>query len=259
MSVSIAAVRGIQLIAISAGAAALIQVCLWVTGANLSQKYLGGLDFAHQTCFWHPVMMVCGMVFCFHCAINSYRLLPFSHTVNKTIHVLFHIASIICIILGMTWRFVSRNVASKNPDDIIISNLNTTHSLIGLGALIIYFQNFIFGGCIFNPLISVSIRAAYKPNHVFFGIFTLISTTAAVISGLTEMFGKLGCQYTVSSADLNPGANYTYLEPGCKLINGVGICTFLAAFCSLYALLHQRLVTVENKVYAAQVDSAPEA
>mmetsp|Transcript_21102 Transcript_21102/g.47224 ORF Transcript_21102/g.47224 Transcript_21102/m.47224 type:complete len:86 (+) Transcript_21102:602-859(+) len=56
-------------------------------------------------------------------------------------------------------------------------------------------------------------------------------------TGLTELTTKLGCSYTVSSADWNPAHNYHRLSAGCQLANGIGIMVFLTALFAAYALI----------------------
>jgi hypothetical protein len=112
------------------------------------------------------------------------------------------------------------------------------HSLVGVSAMVLYFSNYILGFLHFLlPGVSLELKKTFMPNHVFLGVCTLIVGFAAVESGITELTTKLGCIYTVTSADWNPAENYHELSDGCKLANGIGIVVLLAVILCAYALI----------------------
>jgi hypothetical protein len=121
------------------------------------------------------------------------------------------------------------------------------HSLIGVSAMVLYFSNYLLGFMHFLlPGVSVELRKAFKPNHVFLGVCTLIVGFAAVESGITELTTKLGCIYPVTSADWNPAENYHELSDGCRLANGIGIVVLLAVILCAYALIGPGAATEEG-------------
>jgi hypothetical protein len=102
---------------------------------------------------------------------------------------------------------------------------------------VLYFSQYLLGLLFFGLQVSPAWAARYKPNHIFLGVFALFAAVFAVQTGLAELTTKLGCSYTVSSANWNPAHNYHRLSAGCQLANGIGIMVFLTALFAAYALI----------------------
>lgn len=193
--------------------------------------------------------MVSGMILCLISSLLSYRILQLPKAYQKIIHFLIHSGAVVCIITGLAAVVTSHNYTDHNTSGLYTANLYSMHSLVGVTAMVLYFSNYIGGTlCFLLPFAGIDLRKAVKPNHVFLGVFTLIVAFAAVESGITELTTKLGCIYTVTSADWNPAENYHELSEGCKLANGIGIVVLLAVFLCAYALLGPGVQAAEGGV-----------
>lgn len=113
----------------------------------------------------------------------------------------------------LSYLFLSVHVGNNDPDhntgNTYYPNFFTLHSFVGLGTILLYFQNFFLGLLVFAfPIFDLPARKYYKPNHVIFGIITLFFALAAICSGVMELFTEYACGYAITSADTNPAENY---------------------------------------------------
>jgi cytochrome b-561 len=219
----------------------IVGLILLVTWSNTQSKDsgLGGYNWDRLIFTYHPTFMYSALVLGSFSAIVSYRVLPFTKYVTKSIHGLLHTGAIVSIILGLSCVIMGNNDESKNDSNGFYANLFSLHSFIGLGAVIVYFLNYMFGLIHFVPSLEVipgDLRKAYMPYHVFFGTFAVVASAMAVETGIMEAFVEVGCGYSVDSADINPAEHYHRLNYGCKLANGVGVLVYLALFTLLYAI-----------------------
>lgn len=225
-------------LAIVAAIVATAMVIAWADKHDVDKNYLGGLNWHLRVFNWHPVLMISGMILCLICSLLSYRIFQLPKTGQKIIHFLLHSGAVVCVITGLAAVVTSHNYTDHNKNGTYTANLYSMHSLIGITALVLYFSNYIIGLVSFlMPCTTIDLKKAIMPNHIFLGVCTLIVGFCAVESGLTELTTKLGCIYTVTSADWNPAENYHELTDGCKLANGIGIMVLLAVVLCAYALL----------------------
>jgi len=216
----------------------LILLIAWMSADKDDAGY-GGYNWGELIFNYHPTFMYAALILGSFSAIVSYRILPIDKYVSKGFHGLIHTGAIICIIIGLTAVFLGNDNKSYNDADMYFSNFTSIHSFIGLGAVIIYFLNYCFGILHFLPsteLIPVELRKAYMPYHVFFGTFSTIAASMAVVTGVMELTAEAGCYYDIDSADLNPADHYHRLKYGCKLANGVGVLVYLSIFLLSFAL-----------------------
>jgi hypothetical protein len=214
-------------------------IFFWCNGNGTEDSYVGGLDFGTHLFNLHPVFMYLGMVFFGTAAVVSFRWVPLPKIWVKYLHILCHTASLMCVITGLTCVFVSNNYVNQNDEGIYYSNFTSLHSYLGLGTVILYFQNYAFGLYFFLSsleAVPVTMRKAYMPIHIFLGTFTYIMIIITVEVGIMELNAELGCYYDVYSADTNPAANYYKLPSGCKLSNGAGIIVGFTALFTYFAL-----------------------
>jgi hypothetical protein len=215
---------------------ALGMTAAWANNHQTDKHYLGGLNWNEQVFNWHPVLMVAGMVLCLICGLVTYRIVPLPKKHQKVIHAIIHAAAIICTITGLSAVVTFNNYTNHNEYGAYFSNLYSIHSFMGLSAIVLYFSNFILGFMHFLlPGVSIELRKAFRPNHVFFGAMTLFVSAMAVQSGIAEEASS--CYYEVTSAEWNPAKHYHRLPDGCKLSNGIGIMVLLAVLFCAYALL----------------------
>jgi cytochrome b-561 len=216
---------------------ALILMVQWMK-ADSDDTGFNGYNWSSKLFPYHPTFMCASLILGSFSAIVTYRIVPLPKMFTKSIHVALHTGSLLCLILGLYAIFAKHDESSKNGGNYS-ANLYTIHSFIGLGAVIIYFLNYMFGAIHFLPpleVIPLEFRKAYMPNHVFFGTFAVIASAMAAESGIMELAARNGCGYSVDSADINPAEHYHRLTYGCKLANGVGILIYLALFSLLFAI-----------------------
>lgn len=217
----------------------LILLVQWVN-ADLSDKGFDGYNWQSKIFGYHPTLMYSAFILGCFTAVISFRLLPLPKPFSKFVHGLCHTGALVCMILGLYAVFHRNNDSDINNGNYF-ANLYTTHSYIGLGTVIIFFLNYMFGLIHFIPsldVIPLEYRQAYMPFHVFFGTFVIIGSSMAVESGLMETYTLKGCKYTVTSADLNPAENYHDLPYGCRMANGTGVLTYLSLILMLFALFN---------------------
>jgi hypothetical protein len=221
----------------------------WADKHDTDKKYLGGLNWDRLVFNWHPVMMISGMVLCFVCSLVSYRVVNMPKVYTKIMHAALHLGAIVCTLIGLSAVVSSHNYQDKNKGNGFSANLYTLHSLLGVCAMVLYFSNYIMGFVHFlTSMASPEMRANFKPNHVFFGIFSLFLSTIAVLTGITEKSTFLGCGYPAHSADWNPATRYHNLPDGCKLANGIGIMVLVTVFLCAFALLGPGVKEKDDKL-----------
>lgn len=219
-------------------AAATGLVAIWMTGDNEDESYLGGVDFEELLFNWHPILMCSGLIFLFSSAIVSFRILPVSKPSQKIIHATCHLLALVCISLGLTAVFVGNNNKDKNAEHTYYGNLSSLHSWLGLGAIVVYGQNYFLGFYhFFVSSVSKSSRQKYMPNHVFLGILAFVMSVLAAETGIMELATEFGCGYEVNHPDTNPAENYKDLTEGCRVANGAGIMILVTMILILYAML----------------------
>jgi cytochrome b-561 len=217
-------------------------ILAWMGGKHYSQGCYGGFNFNELIFNFHPVLMYGGMILCSLTALLSYRILPYPKYYTKTFHGIMHTFGVTCIVLGICAVTIGNNYKSKNDAGTYYPNLYSLHSFIGLGAIIVYFQNFFFGVYHFLSSVQsvpVESRRSYMPFHVFLGFFAFVLSLLAVQTGIAQLTGET-CAYEVDEPDLNPASHYHLLSYGCKLANGAGIMVMLVALFGLFALYNFR-------------------
>eukprot|EP01038_Epipyxis_sp_PR26KG_P012001 gene12001-16068_t len=249
-------------LAILTATLAVLFIIVWMSGTNYDESYLGGLNWKELIFNWHPILMVGGLIFCSVNALVSYRILPFTHIFNKSVHVMWHTAGVVCFSTGLAAVVIGNNYPNYNQEGSYYSNLNSLHSFLGLTAIILYGQNYCLGFLFFLvPNISEKFKIIYKSNHIFLGLFALIAAALAAETGIMELTTELGCGYTITAGagndthvvpDINPASHYHLLTTGCKVANGAGVFILLTVFFALYSLID--IGEVENQ--AKQDDSA---
>lgn len=215
---------------------AVIMTANYMNNSDESENYLGGLNWGELIFNWHPLLMVTGLIFCAITSLLSYRVIPLNKLATKAIHFIMHTAAIICVVVGLCAVLMGNNYTNKNEGHVYYSNFNSLHSFIGLGAIILYAQNYILGFAHYIAPMALSFRKAYMPSHIFLGTFSFFAAVMACLTGLMKLAVEANCGYEVTSADTNPAAHYHLLTGGCKLNNGIGVMILLTAFFAAYAL-----------------------
>eukprot|EP01035_Chromulina_nebulosa_P018864 gene18864-24649_t len=213
-------------------------ITAYCSGTNADESYLGGLNWGDLIFNYHPIFMTTGMIFCFVNALLSFKYLPLPKIVRKSIHGVLHTLSLMFVIMGLTAVIVGNNFTNYNTVGIYFANLFSLHSFVGLSALAVYFQNYLIGFLAYGlGVFSEDFKEKYLSNHVLFGLFALFLALAAVESGIMELFTEYGCGYEVTSADINPAANYHLMTEGCRLLNAIGMIVLVTVLAAVYAIL----------------------
>ena len=215
----------------------LVLVCVWADHKidDPKDRWLGGLDgyvdgYA-QWSSWHAVLMVTGMCFSFTHALLSYRILPFSHEVNKIIHFIWHCTTVFCIGFGL-------HAIVKFHDLNQLSDLASLHSWLGICTLILFTQNYIFGVISFLlPNVSVEWKRKYFPSHKFLGMMTMLAAIITMETGIHQETGSYGCFYQYQqNSNKQPGLHYLDIPPGCRVSSGLGLLILLNGILVAFAL-----------------------
>lgn len=128
----------------------------------------------------HPVLMLIGFIILGGEAIVSYKSLPLKKEVKKVIHLVLHAVALILGIIGIWAAFKFHNESS-------ILNLYSLHSWLGIGIIVLYGIQWIYGFVIFfYPGGSSSLRSDSLPWHVLFGIFVYGLAIANAAIGFLE-------------------------------------------------------------------------
>ncbi|KAF3322388.1 putative ascorbate-specific transmembrane electron transporter 1 [Carex littledalei] len=177
----------------------------------------------------HPVLMLIGFIILGSEAIMAYKVLPWSHDVNKVIHLVLHAIAIVLGIFGIYCAFKFHNESG-------IANLYSLHSWLGIGTISLYVIQWIFGlVTFFVPGASPTFKRGALPWHVLFGLFVYILALATAELGFLE---KL-----------------TFLEMGD--VEKYGTEAFLVNFTALIVVLFGASVVVAA-VAPAKVEETPE-
>ncbi|KAK4796710.1 hypothetical protein SAY86_029036 [Trapa natans] len=128
----------------------------------------------------HPVLMLIGLIIIGGEAIISYRSLPLKKEWKKLIHLVLHAIALILGIIGITAAFKYHNESS-------IANLYSIHSWMGIGVIVLYGTQWLYGFVIFFfPGGSLALRAESLPWHVLFGLFVYVLAVSTATLGFLE-------------------------------------------------------------------------
>jgi hypothetical protein len=141
---------------------------------------LGGLNSEHIFAY-HPLLMTLGMIMFSVIALQSYAILPLSHSIQKFVHVVAHSCAITCFGIGL-------RCVVKSHNDNLLPNLNSMHSWVGLAAAVVYVQQYLLGFLYFlSDTQTRNVIRNYMSSHLSLGIFALCLSMAAAVSGIAEM------------------------------------------------------------------------
>ena len=113
-------------------------------------------------CLFYLIQLYHGWSF-FFAAILVYRVFPNASKIKvKIVHATLLAASLICASIGLKAVFDSHNL-SKPPE----VNLYSLHSWIGLGTVILFGLQWVFGFVAFlYPKLSEEVRGLYMPRYI---------------------------------------------------------------------------------------------
>ncbi|KAG4984192.1 hypothetical protein AAZX31_10G223400 [Glycine max] len=155
-----------------------VLVVVWVV------NFRGGLawDSDNKSLIFniHPVLIVIGLLVHGGEAIISYKAFPLKKEVKKLIHLVFHAIALILGIVGIYTAFKFHNESG-------IANLYSLHSWLGIGVIVLYGIQWIYGFVIFFfPGGTPDIRRASLPWHALFGLFVFVLAVGTAALGFLE-------------------------------------------------------------------------
>ncbi|KAE9034570.1 hypothetical protein PR003_g8394 [Phytophthora rubi] len=189
----------------------------------VTAKDTSGFSWAHgdpRVFNWHPLLMSFGFVFCSVQAALVYMSLPFSHAVNKRIHLSLHALGFLSAVLGTVAVFRFHNEHS-------ITNLYSLHSWLGLGVLILFAAHWLGSFVVFfYPGATQDVRAAVGPYHVAIGLSIVGLVVATVEAGILEKLAFNGsCNV---NGELNGESVKGFMASDCVIGNVIGLLVALS-------------------------------
>ncbi|GAB4826369.1 hypothetical protein Ancab_009234 [Ancistrocladus abbreviatus] len=128
----------------------------------------------------HPVLTLIGFIILGGEAIMSYKSLPLAKDVQKIVHLVLHAVALILGIIGNYCAFKYHNEAG-------IANLYSLHSWLGIGIIVLYAIQWIYGFVIFfYPGGTMPLRHDSLPWHVLFGFFVYALAVGNAAIGFLE-------------------------------------------------------------------------
>ncbi|XP_006000379.1 transmembrane ascorbate-dependent reductase CYB561 [Latimeria chalumnae] len=169
----------------------------------------------------HPLCMIIGMVFLYGDSILVYRVFRNeSKWTAKILHGALHLIAFIIALVGVVAVF-DFHAKSKIPD------MYSLHSWCGMLTFVLFCVQWVMGLAFFMfPTVTISIRAYYKPLHVFFGLTLFALAIGTALLGIEE---KL--LFSIKS-------NYSKFVPEGILANVLGL--LLVAFGTLVGYILTR-------------------
>lgn len=151
---------------------------------NITSVEIHGFSVAKsspQLFNWHPVLMSIAFAFLTSYAIITYRILPYTHNTNKTVHLVLHSFSISLIILALVAVFTFHNHNN-------ITNLYSLHSWCGLAVVILFLSNYVvaFWHFYFPMPSSESTRRSLVKVHATTGALIFPLSCAVMLLGISE-------------------------------------------------------------------------
>ncbi|ETW09499.1 hypothetical protein H310_00067 [Aphanomyces invadans] len=156
---------------------------------TVEYKSLAGFSWAPndgRVFNWHPVLMTFGLLFCSSQAILVFVTKPYSHHINKRIHVVCHTLAILSVIVGLV-----AVIRFHNEHDI--KNIYSLHSWIGLFTLLLVVGQYALGFLsFFYPGVQVRLRMMLVPYHIGLGVGIVALVGITAVAGVMEklMFNR---------------------------------------------------------------------
>lgn len=163
------------------GITIIILVSSWIGVYGLAWRSNPTLQF-----YWHPLLMSIGMIFLYGNSILVYRGFRYARKKPlKITHAVIHGLAFLFTVIALVAVFDSHNLA-KPP----IANMYSLHSWVGLGAVILFSFQYLFGFVSYLfPGVREPFRTTYMPIHIFFGVLGFVLAIAAAVLGLQEKAG----------------------------------------------------------------------
>ena len=176
---------------------------------------------------WHPVLMVTAFVLCMGEALIAYRILPFEHRLQKTIHGIFMALAVASSAVGL-WMIVSYH----NQHTVPIDNFYNIHGILGLTTLVLFYTQWLGGFLTFVvswmiPSFPKNARALAMPYHRFVGVVLFVMCWASMLTGLLD-------RQRIQGDDVKPPHNMVNYSHQANTGNAAGLLIVLSGVTILY-------------------------
>jgi hypothetical protein len=174
------------------GLIAMVLVCIWATSRNVDRKFLGGLDWGDNVFNWHPVLMIAALVYCTGWSLIAYKLKFLTYTARKYVHITFHVASKVCLFVGMSAVYEHKHLKAEDDDVGYLVHLTSFHSWLGLATTLLLIQNDTLGSIVFFvPSFAQRYAHIYRPLHKFLGVSAYVFAMITIFTGKFSLISYL--------------------------------------------------------------------
>lgn len=164
-------------------------------------------------------------------AVVSHRALRLEKRAAKLLHWGWMSAALVCLCVALK--------ASAQWHDAM--SLPRFGDWLTVALCALFFAHFALGFLVlFYPGSGPLGRAAYRPLHMFHGIFLHLFSVFQLLKYIVERNAWIGCAYDhyhPATAQADPAAAYPEMPPGCKLSNGLGVVLLCMAMCASYVAM----------------------
>ncbi|EOA38503.1 hypothetical protein CARUB_v10010271mg [Capsella rubella] len=177
------------------GILAVVLMLIWLLHYREGIEY--GSDNPFKVLNVHPFLMYCGFLFLVGQAMMTYKTAYASHQVQKMVHGGLHLIGLVLGIVGICAAF-------RFHDKLILKDMVSLHSWIGLTTFILFGLQWLFGAFTFlAPQSSSGTRTRMMPWHVLGGRALLYMGIVAALTGLMQRATTIGQSTNAESRLIN--------------------------------------------------------
>jgi len=157
-----------------------LSACLPKSSQGFGTDFGDSLANYDQVFNWHPLLMTLAFATLFSQAALHFRLLPYSHEVNKVFHMA---TNTLALIVSSTGLAVILKCKTFYPNYEFYS----IHSWLGIGAFSGFCAQYVLGfTSFFFPKFSESTRRAFLPYHKYVGLCLYFMTLLTLATGVMD-------------------------------------------------------------------------
>lgn len=198
-------------------------------------RLLGGLSWktgqASHTFNYHPLFMVIAFAFMTTASLSFRHYTMTTRYYRKLTHAISWSTATICGAVSLVAVFQSHNDVTSG----LIANMYSLHSWIGITVVTFYLLQwtiamyaFYFG----NP----SWKGLAVSVHKYVGPLLYQGVAVAMLLGIQEKEGFVGCSYKVTEIDSFPAKHYYEIPLACRVSHKLGLVVFVMALSTTFAL-----------------------
>mmetsp|Transcript_18754 Transcript_18754/g.26943 ORF Transcript_18754/g.26943 Transcript_18754/m.26943 type:complete len:264 (+) Transcript_18754:51-842(+) len=179
---------------------------------------------------WHPLFMMIAFFF-ITVAVLSWRQPSHTRYSRKVSHGINFSVAVIAMLVALiaVWK------SHLDEDSGYVANLYSFHSWVGIWVFIFFtfqWMTALFAYGFGSPEWKVS----FMPYHKLFGLWLYQGVALAIMLGIQEKEGFIGCSYTVTEPDLWPTINLFEIPLKCWISHLMGIFVIATVLLVSFAL-----------------------